>query len=133
MVLMNNGKFDDLTISDVKELFHLLDRDGSGTLEFAEIEMLLQEVTRIVERYFYKVRASMKTIFKGDRHDICYGPRRFLDRTEISENVSKSRFLSTMIWHRPINSVVLLAQFLENCAGEQNCFAWSGFGRRSFV
>jgi len=44
VVLMNNGKFDDLTISDVKELFTILDRDGSGTLEFAEIEMLLKEV-----------------------------------------------------------------------------------------
>jgi len=44
VVLMNNGRFDDLSVSDVQELFLVLDKDGSGSLEFAEVELLLKEV-----------------------------------------------------------------------------------------
>lgn len=44
VVLMNSGKFEDLSVSDIKELFYVLDADKSGFMEFSELALLLQEV-----------------------------------------------------------------------------------------
>jgi len=44
VILMNHGRFEDLSFQDVRELFNCLDEDRSGLLDFDEIALLLQEV-----------------------------------------------------------------------------------------
>lgn len=46
VVLMNNGRFDDLTESDLEDLFVLMDKDCNGVLDFGEIRILLKEVLK---------------------------------------------------------------------------------------
>jgi len=41
---INKGRFDDITVEDVKQLFHILDANGTDRLEFEEINSFLQEV-----------------------------------------------------------------------------------------
>lgn len=44
VILMNHGRFEDLSFRDVEDLFNCLDEDASGLLDFDEIGLLLQEV-----------------------------------------------------------------------------------------
>jgi hypothetical protein len=44
VILMNHGRFEDLSYRDVEDLFTVLDEDGSGLLDFEEVALLLAEV-----------------------------------------------------------------------------------------
>lgn len=46
VILINHGRFDDLTTTDVQTLFDCLDKDNSGSLDFEEIKALLMEVLK---------------------------------------------------------------------------------------
>lgn len=44
VTLMNHGRFEDLSMNDIKDLFRTLDNDDSGYLDFEEVALLLKEV-----------------------------------------------------------------------------------------